>query len=1071
MGFYGEVALSNKTSFQFDIVYPNRKTMDESCETDGVFLGRYVLVEYDNESNLVNGYFNPTDKLFYKDYNYKTPMTPNVELLYQDIADNTKFYIYDETAKIWIEIPADTSYSSNYNIDVTKYKRGYDSTAWMKYYNAENETYQYILIAELNTVTPTFVITVDNPDEDYKTPYFDSDSNNLIYYLHMPGRQQEVFAENKTKSDVTIKQQLVTKWKNQIPTTTTQNNLKADIYFNKAGFEKDTRVYDETVPNEIGYKLKSSGRKYNDHLGNGVTANDIREWYIRLPQLGNAVCKIWDILSSEDRIWNFAETRADSNVTYNKNTAIGIINTVKDLVGHTLIKKSSGQAETISSVDNNIYYNSTVINGVDVPTEYYYYAYSPNFVQNSNGTYIKDDKGNFKIANKALNYPTTSLYTKQDQWKLTAILPGYEDTIYGLIVTIHRLIGTGDPDSRDINNIVGCINRVSDIIANIDTQLAQNKLLMTDAEGKIVTSDTKFPIAGDKRILTAQGLWESRIGKVTVEQEQSENNDNWDTLKSGTIDVNENDDLEICLNAGNKWIGLAAANEDPKTINILHKTSEQKEHDFAEDVIIAEGIDGSTQTDCAFTIPLLQTDNAGHVIGSSTKTMYVPYGYRDIHIIPVSSSEEELASFYTGGTLKPETTGQTLQVEAGNKWIRLIKNVSEDNDRLIIGHALKNSGLDTIRFGHRPNFGTTITIPAYDFDAAGHLSSIDIEGNSITLPKNSYTQNTNGNVLTSIALDQTLGAFTGTVQYVGDLAITNYAEGTDGTDLVASDTINKALGKLQVQIKSNKTNSGETSSALVAETSAREAADLTLQSNIDNALNSAKTYADNKIADLVDSSPDTLNTLNELAAALGNDSSFATTVANKIGENTTTIDNHTKNENNPHKVTASQIGLGNVTNENKTTMFTSPVFTGVPKAPIAPSGTNTDQIATTAFVNIEVAAEAISRDAAIAAAVKAAMEDLLTNYNITLNPINGTLVLTDNILTVELENEEETEIWLQKQVESDEFADTEAAPMTLPYTLTEAGTYRVKIIRTHNSTIATSYTNEVVYEVNTEETV
>ena len=43
-------------------------------------------------------------------------------------------------------------------------------------------------------------------------------------------------------------------------------------------------------------------------------------------------------------------------------------------------------------------------------------------------------------------------------------------------------------------------------------------------------------------------------------------------------------------------------------------------------------------------------------------------------------------------------------------------------------------------------------------------------------------------------------------------------------------------------------------------------------------------YVDNKVASLVDSAPETLNTLNELSEALGNDSNFATTVATEIGK-------------------------------------------------------------------------------------------------------------------------------------------------------------------------------------------
>lgn len=63
-----------------------------------------------------------------------------------------------------------------------------------------------------------------------------------------------------------------------------------------------------------------------------------------------------------------------------------------------------------------------------------------------------------------------------------------------------------------------------------------------------------------------------------------------------------------------------------------------------------------------------------------------------------------------------------------------------------------------------------------------------------------------------------------------------------------------------------------------------------------------KTQADAKIteiasakyADLVDSAPETLNTLNELAAALNDDPNFATTVANQIGTKANATDVYTK---------------------------------------------------------------------------------------------------------------------------------------------------------------------------------
>ena len=65
------------------------------------------------------------------------------------------------------------------------------------------------------------------------------------------------------------------------------------------------------------------------------------------------------------------------------------------------------------------------------------------------------------------------------------------------------------------------------------------------------------------------------------------------------------------------------------------------------------------------------------------------------------------------------------------------------------------------------------------------------------------------------------------------------------------------------------------------------------------------------IAGLVDSSPDTLNTLNELAAALGDDPNFATTVATEIGkkvDKTTTINGKALSSN--ITLSASDVGVG-----------------------------------------------------------------------------------------------------------------------------------------------------------------
>lgn len=51
-----------------------------------------------------------------------------------------------------------------------------------------------------------------------------------------------------------------------------------------------------------------------------------------------------------------------------------------------------------------------------------------------------------------------------------------------------------------------------------------------------------------------------------------------------------------------------------------------------------------------------------------------------------------------------------------------------------------------------------------------------------------------------------------------------------------------------------------------------------------------KKYVDKKVASVVESAPETLNTLNELAKSLGNDPNFATTVATEIGKKVDKVD-------------------------------------------------------------------------------------------------------------------------------------------------------------------------------------
>ncbi len=47
MGFYGNITNASRTQFSFDKIYPNKYEMFANATTDGVYVGRYALVEYD----------------------------------------------------------------------------------------------------------------------------------------------------------------------------------------------------------------------------------------------------------------------------------------------------------------------------------------------------------------------------------------------------------------------------------------------------------------------------------------------------------------------------------------------------------------------------------------------------------------------------------------------------------------------------------------------------------------------------------------------------------------------------------------------------------------------------------------------------------------------------------------------------------------------------------------------------------------------------------------------------------------------------------------------------------------
>jgi hypothetical protein len=113
------------------------------------------------------------------------------------------------------------------------------------------------------------------------------------------------------------------------------------------------------------------------------------------------------------------------------------------------------------------------------------------------------------------------------------------------------------------------------------------------------------------------------------------------------------------------------------------------------------------------------------------------------------------------------------------------------------------------------------------------------------------------------------------------------------------------------------------------------------------------------VANVIDSAPGALDTLNELAAALGDDANFSTTITNSIAAVQADVD---QNEVDGDAADSALSGRLDTLEADPTTAsavalkanIASPALTGTPTAPTAAADTNTTQIATTAYVQTEI---------------------------------------------------------------------------------------------------------------------
>ena len=381
--FYGNITNTSRTQFQFDKIYPNRYEMDRNATRDGVYLGRYVLVEYDDEYHLdtfirvqiKNGkaYYNPiggtgyvtlltrgmVDKgeIIYQADEILTPetgLTPTHCKFYQITSDFVEGSS-DPATFVAITTVNSYGYTANYHIDLGIYakdnnSRGYDSTVWQKVYT--NGIEKYVMIAELNTVVPKFDVSPDAPTMNPIVPHFDTQSTDVYYKLHWQAPWGFRVAENPTQSDEQTTWTTYHYDEEKNTHTESSQSKKAAIFYNKAAFEPFgtngviTKKYLD-CDNEIKVApTGSSGNLYNKHAGasTDMAADyDIQELTINLPAIGNMMSDAWDIIHGPNR----------DNARTDKNGSLqGRLDSFKDMAADEIPVKRGSDGTIIGATIN-----------------------------------------------------------------------------------------------------------------------------------------------------------------------------------------------------------------------------------------------------------------------------------------------------------------------------------------------------------------------------------------------------------------------------------------------------------------------------------------------------------------------------------------------------------------------------------------------------------------------------------------------------------------------------------------------------------------------------------------------
>ena len=771
MGFYGNITNTARTQFQFDKTFPNRKTMDEGINTDGVYAGRYVLIEYDTDGGFDNlpqiyrseagGFYNSAD------CREETRLRRGDMAIGEMARVETPQGTYDlymcvgtESSTGYLRFglmtnSTSTNYSKNYAEDTVyaeqilqvQVGRGWDSTVWQKVYADGSQ--KYVMIAELNTVVPTYDLVADAPTMTPIVPHYDVDSTNVYYKLHV----QPTWGLRVAKEDDPNKSDSQTIWYDpykydpgtgKIIPGEENPQVVAAIFFNKKAL--DPQVGQETIHKHVDGEntisilpTGSSGHEYNTHddtTYGTAPSNDIQEMRVSLPIFGNTMSDIYDIMHGEKRDNSPYDSLQGklNNLNELQNDEIPVSKVEPD--GHRIVSaKLNGGTNEETGFDKDD--DKWIATRVDAEKQAISIHHTYNKIDDTTST--KDINGAGDTYD--VKTPLIDDMGHVVGWNTeTVTLPfGYK-----IVETNGRGDGLTDNTDTPTTESVAAAETQDTIYINsgnkwvrIDAIDAEKKLIIShdihtpdtaDAEtfdfndqmdtSSIFLQDIEFDEAGH---MTANKRHEYILPYTFRAIQPGRDSENVEDMHSNTIQVQADSVFDtVTIGPGNKWLKIsgAASTDTLQLAHLVQPINTEKKPD--------EEMTGETNS---IVVQDITYDEAGHIIGCQPRQITLPSSLQAIQVLTGSEETSQLEP--NAEKVVTDEAQDALNLGSANKWIRLA-GYDEEN-KILIAHEIHDiSLLEEEKLEDINGTGDELIMTDLITDEAGHI--VNKQTHKYTLP-------------------------------------------------------------------------------------------------------------------------------------------------------------------------------------------------------------------------------------------------------------------------------------------------------------------------------------------------